>query len=256
MPLTFLHSLVAIALLSGAHAHGREQFARIAAASDLKFALPPIVARFEREASATVAVTYGSSGNLARQIQQGAPFEQFLSADEALVHRLVESGHARDAGFIYAVGHLALYVSSRSQLRADQKLEGLQQDWATVQKFAIANPDHAPYGRAAREALESLGLWTLVRPKIVLGENATQAAQFVSTGAAQAGLVPLSLARAPELARVGRHVALPVSLHQPLRQRAALMKNAGATAVDFHRFLRQPATRDAFRQAGFEMPTE
>ncbi len=256
MPLSSWLATITIALQSVVCAYGSEKAALVAAATDLKFVLPPLVARFERESARTVTVTLGSSGNLARQIQQGAPFELFLSADEALVHRLVGTGHARDAGFIYAVGHLALYVSNSSKLTPDATLAGLKREWELVQKFAIANPEHAPYGRAAREALESLGLWDMVKPKIVFGENAAQAAQFVSTGAAQAGLVPLSLAVAPELARSGRHVPLPTSLHQPLWQRAALMKNAGPTAVEFFRFLQRADTRESFRQAGFSMPAD
>lgn len=249
----------AVALLWHAHApigHTQGKPLRIAAASDLKFALTPLVARFEKEAAAPIAVTLGASGNLARQIQQGAPFEVFLSADESLVYRLVESGHARDAGFIYAIGRLALYVSNTSQLTPDENLASLRQYWPTVQKFAIANPEHAPYGRAAREALASLGLWELVKPKIVYGENVTQAAQFVSTGAAQAGLIAHSLALAPELSSVGRFVVLPAALHAPLRQRAALMKSAGPLAADFFRFLQRQDTRESLRSAGFSVASE
>lgn len=246
----------ALALYFSALAHGRDKSTLIAAASDLKFALPPIVARFESELALTIAVTLGSSGNLARQIQQGAPFELFLSADEALVHRLVESGHARDPGFVYAIGRVALYVSNSAKLTPDEDLVALRRQWKSVQKFAIANPEHAPYGRAAQEALESLGLWALVKPKIVYGENVTQAAQFVSTGAAQAGLIALSLAVAPELASSGQHVVLPASRHQPLRQRAALMKNAGPTALRFYQFLQREDTREALRRSGFAVPSE
>ena len=246
----------ALALLFSALAYGRDKPALIAAASDLKFALPPLVARFESEFALPIAVSLGSSGNLARQIQQGAPFELFLSADEALVHRLVESGHARDAGFVYAIGRVALYVSNGSKLTPDENLVELRREWQAVRKFAIANPEHAPYGRAAQEALESLGLWAFVKPKIVYGENVTQAAQFVSTGAAQAGLIALSLAIAPELARSGQHVVLPASRHHPLRQRAALMKNAGPTALSFYQFLRHEDTRESLRRSGFAVPSE
>jgi molybdate transport system substrate-binding protein len=249
-------AVLIIAVASLAPAQGRDKPLRIAAASDLKFALTPLVTRFEKESAASVAVTLGASGNLARQIQQGAPFEVFLSADESLVHRLVESGHARDAGFIYAIGRVAFYVSNTAKLTPDEKLAGLREHWHLVQKFAIANPEHAPYGRAARESLESLGLWDLVKPKIVLGENVTQAAQFVSTGAAQAGLIAHSLAMAPELSSVGRYVVLPSSLHQPLRQRAALMRNSGPVAADFFRFLQRQDSREHLRNAGFSVSSE
>ncbi|MFN0298814.1 MAG: molybdate ABC transporter substrate-binding protein [Burkholderiales bacterium] len=255
-PLFARLAVAALALSIGAFAHGREKALLIAAASDLKFALPPIVSRFESEFAQRVAVTLGSSGNMARQIQQGAPFELFFSADEALVHRLVETGHARDAGFVYAVGRLALYVSNASKLAPDENLSDLQRNWKAVQKFAIANPEHAPYGRAASEALESLGLSALVKPKTVYGENVSQAAQFISTGAAQAGLIALSLAVAPELARSGRYVVLPAFRHQPLRQRVSLMRHAGPTAEHFYEFLQRPDTRESLRQSGFAMPSE
>ncbi|MSQ20591.1 MAG: molybdate ABC transporter substrate-binding protein [Betaproteobacteria bacterium] len=146
--LTFL-VVVAVALLGdglvqSGYAQGKPL--RIAAASDLKFALTPLITRFEKESAASVVVTFGASGNLARQIQQGAPFEAFMSADESLVHRLVESGHARDAGFIYAIGRLAVYVSNTAKLTPDENLVGLRKEWHTVQKFAIANPERAPMG--------------------------------------------------------------------------------------------------------------
>jgi molybdate transport system substrate-binding protein len=248
--------ILVLALLFNAHAQGRDDPLRVAAASDLKFALAPLVTRFEKEARTSVAVTLGASGNLARQIQQGAPFEVFLSADESLVHRLVRSGHARDAGFVYAIGRVAFYVSDASKLTPDEKLADLRQNWHAVHKFAIANPEHAPYGRAARETLESLGLWSLVKPKVVYGENVSQAAQFVSTGAAQAGLIAHSLAMAPELTSVGQYVVLPSSLHQPLRQRAVLMKKSGPIAADFLQFLQRQDSREHLRKAGFSMSSE
>jgi molybdate transport system substrate-binding protein len=120
-----------------------------------------------------------------------------------------------------------------------------------VKHFAIANPQHAPYGRAARQALERLALWEMARPKLVLGENIAQATQFVTSGAAQAGITALSLALAPEVARLSRHLVLPAHLHEPLRQRMVLLKGARPGARDFYDFLQGPAARRVFERYGF-----
>src|SRR6185503_17842028 len=170
---------------------------RVAAASDLQFALPEVAAAFHRASPQRVELSFGSSGNFARQIQQGAPFDLFMSADEGFVHRLADAGLTRDRGSLYAVGRIVLMAPAASTLALDPRLDGLRRDWERVRRFAIANPEHAPYGRAAREALEKLGLWTQVQERLVLGENISQATQYLSTGAAEAGITALSLALAP-----------------------------------------------------------
>lgn len=226
----------------------------IAAASDLQFALGEIASRFEKDTGRRVALNFGSSGNFARQIRQGAPFELFMSADEEFVFRLADAGFTRDRGDLYAMGRIVLYVPRGSPIGLDPGLAGLRAGWERVRRFAIANPEHAPYGRAAREALQSLGMWDLARPKLVLGENIAQTAQFVTTGNAEAGIVALSLALAPELARNGRYVELPESLHRPLRQRMVLTARAGDTAATFYRYLQQPAARAVLKKYGFGPP--
>lgn len=228
----------------------------VAAASDLKFAMTEIAARFEIDTGRKVALNFGSSGNFARQIQQGAPFELFMSADEDFVFRLAEAGLTRDRGTLYAIGRIVLYAPKGSTLALDPELKGLQAGWSTVRKFAIANPEHAPYGRAAQEALRALRLWDLVQPKLVLGENIAQAAQFVTTRSAEAGIVALSLALAPELQRQGDYVLLPESLHNPLRQRMVLTARAGPTATLFYDYLKQPAARAILKNYGFVLPGE
>ena len=179
---------------------------RVAAASDLQLALPSILAAFEQGTGLQVIVTYGASGNLARQLAQGLPMDLFMSADEALVARLHSKGWAKDAGVVYAHGRLALAVPREAAagktppLDADLRgLEAFSAKLGTQGKFAMANPEHAPYGRAAKTALEKAGLWQALQPRLVLGENVSQATQFVSTGAALAGLVSVSLAGAPAL---------------------------------------------------------
>jgi molybdate transport system substrate-binding protein len=228
----------------------------VAAASDLKFALAEVAARFAAETGLKVELNFGSSGNFARQIRQGAPYEVFLSADEDFVFALADAGLTRDRGTLYAIGRIALYVPNGSPLALDERLDGLRAGWANVRKFAIANPEHAPYGRAAAQALRALALWEFVQPKLVLGENIAQTAQFVITGNAQAGIVALSLALSPELQRQGRHVPLPAALHQPLRQRMVLTRRAGDAAARFYAYMTQPPARAILRRYGFLLPGE
>lgn len=230
---------------------------RVLAASDLKFVLAHLVDQFQKETGIRVEVSYGSSGNFARQVRQGLPADLFLSADEAWVEQLAAAGLTRrrsggqaDAGVVYGRGRIALYVPHNSALALDERLAGVRAGWAGVHKFAIANPEHAPYGRAAREALQALGLWEQVSPKLVLGENIAQATQFVATGAAQAGITALSLALAPEVARQGRHVVLPESLHAPLRQRMVLLRQAGAAAERLYAFLQGAPARALWQRYG------
>jgi molybdate transport system substrate-binding protein len=229
----------------------------VAAASDLRFALDEVVAAYERDTRRRVRVTYGSSGDIARQIEQGAPFDLFMSADESYVARLAAKGLTMDRGALYGVGRLVAFVPSGSRVRLDERLSDFRRAVADgrLRKLAIANPEHAPYGRAAREALESLGLWEAVGPLLVLGENVSQAAQFAASGSAEAGLFALSLAVAPGLAARGRYVVLPEALHKPLRQRMVLLTRGGPAARAFYDYLRQPPARAILRRYGFEVPS-
>lgn len=231
--------------------HAEAQAGRVAAASDLQLVLPELAAAFHRQSPQRVQLSFGSSGNFARQIQQGAPFDLFLSADESFVFRLADAGVARDRGALYAIGRIVLAAPAASTLALDAKLEGLRRDWDRIRQFAIANPAHAPYGRAAREALQALGWWEQVRPRLVLGENISQATQYISTGAAQIGITALSLVRAPAVAAQTRHVVLPASLHQPLRQRMVLLKDARPAAQSFREYLATAEAKAVFARYGF-----
>jgi molybdate transport system substrate-binding protein len=223
---------------------------RVAAASDLKFALAQLGVRFERETGLKLAMTYGSSGNLARQLEQGLPMDLFLSADEALVIRLAKTGWARDEGVVYGRGQLVWLVPKSSSAALDADLKGLAASLGASGKLSIANPEHAPYGRAARSALQTLGLWDSLQSRLVLGESVTQATQFVSTGAAQAGLVALSLALAPELAGSTRHVVVQSKLYPPIIQRMALRKTASPAAEKLYAFLQTDAAKAVLRANG------
>ena len=206
----------------------------IAAAADLTYALPEIAALFARASGHEVKLVFGSSGNFAAEIANGAPFEVFLSADESYVAALARDGRTLDAGVLYAEGRIGVFVTPGAAFTADPALDGLRAALAQgrVRKFAIANPDHAPYGRAAREALAHAGLWEALAPHLVLGENVAQAAQFIRAGAAEGGILPLSLARAPVFAKAGQFALIAADWHQPLRQRMARPSNRDAPLLD------------------------
>lgn len=230
--------------------------ARIAAASDLKFALEEVERDFERDTPHRVTLVFGSSGNFTSQILNGAPFEMFLSADEVLVERLVKAGRTRDRGRLYAIGRIGLFVPKGSPLRPDASLADLGRAAkdGRLRRFAIANPEHAPYGARAREALTQAGVWEAVEPRLVLGENISQAAQFAASGSAQGGIIALSLARAPELARRGRFVLISDRMHAPLRQRMVLTRKAGPAAAAFYDYLSRPKARATLQRYGFALP--
>ena len=230
----------------------------VAAAADLKFALTEIAAAHERAGGARVNLSFGSSGVFRRQIAEGAPFELFLSADEAYVQALADAGRVEGPGALYAVGRIALYIPNGSPVKADNKLRDLAaaaRD-GRLKKLALANPEHAPYGRAAREALQRVGAWEAVQDRLVLGENAGQAARFAASGSAQAAILPLSLARSEELAAKGGFVTLPETWHAPLRQRMALVKGAGEAARAFFAFLQSAEARAIFVKHGFTVPAD
>ena len=246
--------LAALCLALAAHA-ASAQAPLVAAAASVKPAFDEIVDAYRRETGQGVRVSYGSTGNFAQQIRNGAPFELFLSADESYVERLAARGLTRDRGEIYAVGRLALFVPHGSPLSLDPSLADLRSAAADgrLVRFAIANPEHAPYGRAARQALVSAGALDAVEPRLVLGESAAQAMRFATAGA-QGGLVPWPLAQAPEAARRGRAVLVPAALHAPLRQRMVLTRRAGPDAERFRDWIRTPVARAILVRHGFEAP--
>lgn len=252
-----LHLALALQLGSGlvspasAQDAGASRPALIAAAANLQPVLAELVPLFERGQKNRIRVTIGSSANLVRQIQQGLPAELFMSADEDFALRLADAGLTLDRGLVYATGRLVLLVPASSPLALDPQLRGLKTGLGQVQKFAIANPELAPYGRAAVQVLQKLDLWPALQGKIVLGENMAQATQYVSTGAAQAGITALSLALAPELATRVRYVLIPADLHAPVRQRMVLLKNAGPAAHAFYEFLQSPPAKAVLMRYGY-----
>lgn len=231
-----------------------DQIPRIAAASSLQFALPKVLIEFKQQTGHSVRVTFGSSGNFRRQIIQGAPFELFLSANESYVNALVDLGLTVDSGIIYAQGRIALIAPNNSPLKMDKDLNGLRQalDKNEISRFAIANPDHAPYGRAAREALKKLGLWNDIQSFIVKGENASQATQFAISGSTQGGIVPYALAISPVIARSNQVVLIAQSSHQLIGQKMVLMSGAGNVARQLYDFIGQPQAQAILTQLGYQ----
>jgi molybdate transport system substrate-binding protein len=230
---------------------------RVAAAADLQFALEDVVKAFgERRPDIDVKVTYGSSGNFYAQLSNRAPFDLYLSADVDYPRKLVAQGLADERSeFLYAVGHLVLWVPDSSPLPVEKAGAQALLD-PSVKKVAIANPRHAPYGRAAEAALKSLGVYEQVRDKLVLGENVAQAAQFVQSGAADVGLIALSLALAPALRGRGRYWEVPLDAHPRLEQGGVILSWAQdrEAAEALRSFLLGDEGRAVLKRYGFFLP--
>jgi molybdate transport system substrate-binding protein len=233
------------------------QVVRVAAAADLKFALDSLIARFAKEhPTIAVQVTYGSSGSMHAQLRQRAPYDIYLSADIAYPRDLVSRGvGSRRDMFAYATGRLVVWVPNTSTLDVERlglrALEG-------ARRIAIANPRHAPYGRAAEAAIRSAGIWDRVGRRLVLGENVAQAAQFVQSGAADAGVIAKSVAVSPEMRRAGRSWDVPESLHPPIEQGGLILPWAVArdAAVLFQQYLVGRPGRELLSSYGFGPPPE
>ena len=228
----------------------------VAAAASLRHVFPELARAWVETGGTAPEVSFGSSGNLHRQIAQGAPFEIFLSADEAQARALVRAGRTDGEGVVYGVGRLALLVPRHSRLALDASLEDLGRalDDGRLRRLAIANPAHAPYGRAAREALAGAGLRERLGDRLLLAENAAQAVQFALARGADGGLVPWALALAGRVAREARHVLLDAAMHGPIAQRMVLLAHAGPEARALYRFLAGQAARDIFERSGFTAP--
>lgn len=230
----------------------------VAAASDLNFALTEVAAAFTADTGQEVTLSFGSTGNFAAQIRQGAPFELFMAADQRFIADLNREGFTRDAGDLYAEGRIVLIAPHGSVLRADGMMDDLaaQLEAGRITRFAIANPEHAPYGLRAEEALRHRGLWDQVQPHLVLGENVSQAAQFALSGDAEGGIIACSLALGPEAQSQGQFALIPRDWHEPLLQRMALLRNAGPVAEAFYAYMKTPKAREIMKKFGFAPPDE
>jgi molybdate transport system substrate-binding protein len=251
VPLRFL--VLFSALLAFRVAEAQE--IRVAAAADLHFALDELAAQYEKQTGAKIDVSYGSSGNFFAQIQNGAPFDVFLSADIEYPRKLEATGLAEPGTlYEYAVGRIAIWMptdahADLAKLRWKALLD------PKVEKIAIANPEHAPYGRAAVAALRKQGIYEQVRAKLVYGENIAQAAQFVASGNAQAGILALSLAISPAM-KDGKRWEIPADMYSPIEQAAVILNSAKNKndARAFLSYLRSATGRKILESYGFSLP--
>jgi molybdate transport system substrate-binding protein len=248
MPKTFLLAFLALTLTLCAA--GEE--ITVAAAADLQFALKDVSTRFEQKTGHRVNLIFGSSGNFFSQIQNGAPFDIFFSADLDYPKRLEAAGLAEpNTLYRYATGKIVLWMRNDSKLDLSNGLAVLLDP--SINKIAIANPAHAPYGRAAMAALDHEKLSEKLKGKFVLGESVSQAAQFVESGSAEAGIIALSLAVAPAMKEKGRYVEIPASFYTPLQQGCIVLASSKMklTAHAFVDFLKMPEIADLLKHSGF-----
>ena len=224
----------------------------VAAAADLQFAFTELGPKFTKETGQEVKFIFGSTGNLTTQIENGAPFDVLAAANVSYVDQLKQEGLIiPDTQQLYAQGHLVLVVNRAAGVQATQLSDLLN---PAIMRIAIANPDHAPYGQAAKEALQNAGLWDTLQPKLVLGENVRQTLQFVQTGDAPVGIVALSIAEVPEVS----YTILPAKLYDPLNQAMAVISSTKneVAARAFLKFVNGPEGRPVMKKYGFLLPGE
>ena len=228
----------------------------VAAAADMSAVLPQLVAAYSKKTGQTVKLSFGASGNLANQIRNGAPFDVFFSADEGYPQQLIDEGLASgNTLFRYAVGRLVLWVPNDSPLDLPKLGFNALLD-PSVKKVAIANPTTAPYGRAAAGALRHFGIYDQVSTKLVIGENISQAAQFVESGNAQAGLIALSHALAPAMKTKGRYWTVPLDAYPALNQAVVVISKSKepSAARAFLDYMRTADATSLLTSYGFSLP--
>jgi molybdate transport system substrate-binding protein len=259
---SLLSSLIAfLALVLGsmpspAQAVGRE--INVAAAADLSAALQEIATSYEKRTGVVVKLSFGASGALTQQIQNGAPFDVFFSADMDYPRQLIADSLGESASlYRYAVGQLVIWVPKDSPLDVEHKGMDVLLD-PSVKKIAMANPQHAPYGRAAAAALKHYGLYEKISDRLVLGENVSQAAQFVESGNAQVGFVALAHATAPAMQGKGKYWVVPAEAHPPLDQGTILISHSpnAPDAAEFLRFMKTQEAAEILRRYGFSSPDQ
>ncbi|HNP82048.1 MAG TPA: molybdate ABC transporter substrate-binding protein [Nitrospira sp.] len=227
----------------------------VAAASDLQFAIKELIVEYEKQTGHHVKLSLGSSGNFYAQLQQGAPFDLYFSADIGYPKKLGEAGLTVPGSlYRYAVGRVVLWAPKQSPVEVSKGLTVLRD--AAVRKIAIANPKHAPYGRAAVAAMEQSQVYAEVKDRLVLGENISQAAQFIESGACDVGIIALSLAMAPVMKSAGSYWLIPAEAHPPLEQGAVIMKQSKQqdAARHFLQFMQSPQGQEVMTRYGFTLP--
>jgi molybdate transport system substrate-binding protein len=229
----------------------------VAAAADLQFAFQDVAARFEKQTNHPVKLTFGSSGNFFSQIQNGAPFDVYFSADIDYPKRLETAGLAEPGTlYEYATGKIILWAPSGSKVDVSRGLQALLD--ANVNKIAIANPEHAPYGRAAVAAMKHENIYDKVSSKLVLGENISQTASLVVSGGADVGIIALSLGVAPTMKTKGQYAEIPTDTYPAIEQAAVILKSSKNkdVAKQFMAYLKTPEIQTILRDYGFTLPAK
>ena len=252
----FTRSLTFVAVLLIVLTASAEDLA-VAAAADLNFALKDIAQQYQHDTGNTLKLSFGSSGNFFVEIQNGAPFDLFFSADVAYPQKLEQAGLAEPGTlYRYAVGKIVLWAPNNSKLDVAKGIDVLLDP--SIKRIAIANPAHAPYGRAAEQALKKAGMYDRIKDKLVLGENISQTAQFIQTGNADIGIIAQSLAVAPTMKTKGRFVEVPGQLYSPIEQGVIILRSSShkRAARQFLDYLKRAAVRQIMNKYGFAIPGE
>ena len=226
----------------------------VVVAANMKPAMEEIYQQYKSATGQEFRIIYGASGNLTRQIQQGAPFNLFVSADENFPLALSKDGFTVDEGKVYAIGRLAMIANKGKGIKLSLKEDDLQKIITSANKVALAKPDIAPYGKAAVEFLTKMGLINLAKEKFAYGENISSATNFVVVGAAPIGFTAYSLAISKEVARDADYLLIPENLHEPIRQRMVLIKNPPQSVVDFYNYLQSPHAKAIIKAHGYAVP--
>lgn len=230
------------------------QVATIAVAANMKDAFAEIAAEFKSTGKPEMRVVYGSSGNFAAQIMNGAPFSLFIAADEQFPLELFKNGKTVDDGSIYAIGKLVIITKRSSGIYLSDSKSDIAKAISKANKVAIAKSEIAPYGRAAVQYLKAEGLWDLAKDKLVYADNIGSATTYVASGAADLGFTAFSLAKSPELLRQTSYVAVDTKMYEPIKQRMVLIKGAPQEAQDLYRFMQGPKAKAILQKYGYSTP--
>lgn len=246
----FIFLVVSFALTGSVFA----QVATIAVAANMKDAFAEIAAEFKSTGKPEMRMVYGSSGNFAAQIMNGAPFGLFIAADEQFPLELFKNGKTVDDGSVYAIGKLVIITKTSSGIYLSDSKSDIAKAISKANKVAIAKPEIAPYGRAAVQYLKAEGLWDLAKDKLVYADNIGSATTYVASGAADLGFTAFSLAKSPELLRQTSYVAVDTKMYEPIKQRMVLIKGAPQEAQDLYRFMQGPKAKSILQKYGYSTP--
>ena len=230
------------------------QVATIAVAANMKDAFAEIAAEFKSTGKPEMRMVYGSSGNFAAQIMNGAPFGLFIAADEQFPLELFKNGKTVDDGSVYAIGKLVIITKTSSGIYLSDSKSDIAKAISKANKVAIAKPEIAPYGRAAVQYLKAEGLWDLAKDKLVYADNIGSATTYVASGAADLGFTAFSLAKSPELLRQTSYVAVDTKMYEPIKQRMVLIKGAPQEAQDLYRFMQGSKAKSILQKYGYSTP--